>query len=92
MSPPNRSAKAPSVGLDFLTCLSYSSALAKLNFNTHTLFAFRVSSIIFLILLQPDGMTSTFENYFYGDYHQDNISAAYDDTTVVVRRNSSVNS
>jgi len=37
-------------------------------------------------------MTSTFENYFYGDYHQDNISAAYDDTTVVVRRNSSVNS
>jgi hypothetical protein len=38
-------------------------------------------------------VTSTFENYFYGDYSQDNITA-YDDTTVPVqdRRTSSVNS
>jgi hypothetical protein len=43
--------------------------------------------------LQPDRVTSTFENYFYGDYSQDNIDA-YDDTTYAVRdrRTSSVNS
>jgi len=38
-------------------------------------------------------MTSTFENYFYGDYDQDNIAAYDDDTTQErVRRSSSVNS
>lgn len=70
------------------------STLARLNFNTHTLFAFRVSSISQAHTFQPDRVTSTFENYFYGDYSHDNIDA-YDDTTANVvrdRRTSSVNS